>query len=99
VRDLDEKAGRDLPHSPWSVGVSASHNVYYHNASLQMTLGYYLYREMGYSAKDIEKPYYERIGLFYTFPSLSDLTLGVSLNAHLTKADFTELVISYPIKL
>ena len=99
VRDLDEKAGRDLPHSPWSVGVSASHNVYYHNVSLQMTLGYYLYREMGFSAKDIEKPYYERIGLFYTFPSLSDLTLGVSLNAHMTKADFTEFVISYPIRL
>lgn len=98
VRDLDERAGRDLPHSPWSVGLSASHSVFYHNASLQMTLGYYLYREMGYSAKDIEKPYYERIGLFYTFPSLHSLTLGVSLNAHMTKADFTELVISYPIR-
>ena len=99
MRDLDEQKGRDLPHSPWSVGLSANHHVYYHNASLQMTLGYYLYREMGSSAKDIEKPYYERIGLYYTFPSLSDLTLGLSLNAHLTKADFTELVISYPIKL
>lgn len=99
VRDLDEQAGRDVPHSPWSVGVSASHNVYYHNASLQMTLGYYLYREMGSNAKIIEKPYYERIGLFYTIPSLSDLTVGLSLNAHLTKADFTEIVISYPIKL
>ena len=99
VRDLDEQAGRDLPHSPWSVGLSASHSVFYHNVSLQMTLGYYLYREMGYSAKDIEKPYYERIGLFYTFPSLHRLTLGVSLNAHLTKADFTELVISYPIRI
>ena len=98
VRDLDERADRDLPHSPWSVGLSASHSVFYHNASLQMTLGYYLYREMGYSAKDIEKPYYERIGLFYTFPSLHSLTLGVSLNAHMTKADFTELVISYPIR-
>ena len=99
VRDLDEQAGNDVPHSPWSVGLSASHNVYYHNASLQMTLGYYLYREMGSNAKEIEKPYYERIGLYYTFPTLSDLTLGVSLNAHKTKADFTELVISYPIKL
>ena len=59
----------------------------------------WLYREMGSNAKEIEKPYYERIGLFYTFSALSNLTLGVSLNAHLTKADFTELVISYPIKL
>jgi hypothetical protein len=99
VKDLDERAKRNVAHSPWSVGVSASHSVFYHNASLQMTLGYYLYREMGFSAKDIEKPYYERIGLYYTLPSLHDLTLGVSLNAHMTKADFTELVISYPIKL
>ena len=99
VRDLDRQAGHDVAHSPWSVGVSANHSVFYHNVSLQMALGYYLYREMGASAKEIEKPYYERIGLFYTFPSLSDLTLGVSLNAHLTKADFTELVISYPIRI
>ena len=47
----------------------------------------------------MEKPYYERIGLFYTLPALHDLTFGLSLNAHLTKADFSELVISYPIKL
>ena len=99
VADLDERAGRHVKHSPWSVGLSANHTVYYHNASLQMAIGYYLYREMGSNAKEIEKPYYERIGLFYTFSALSNLTLGVSLNAHLTKADFTELVISYPIKI
>ena len=99
VSNLDKRAGHDVPHSPWSVGLSANHSVFYHDISLQMTLGYYLYREMGVNAKEIEKPYYERIGLFYTIPALSDLTLGLSLNAHLTKADFTELVISYPIKL
>ena len=32
--------------------------------------GVYLYRHMGASAKEIEKPYYERIGIFYTIPRL-----------------------------
>ncbi|MBQ8712748.1 MAG: acyloxyacyl hydrolase [Prevotella sp.] len=91
---------REVTHSPWSVGVSANHNVYYHNMTLQMALGYYLYHETGFYSERLEdKPYYERIGLFYSCPSLNNLSLGVSLNAHMTKADFTEIVISYPIKL
>ena len=94
---LDECYGRYWPHSPWSVGLSASHSVFYHRFSLQMSVGYYLFREMGYG--DEPKPYYERIGIFYTVPALHDLTLGLSLNAQLTKADFTEIVLSYPIKL
>jgi hypothetical protein len=99
VRELDERAKRTDAHSPWSVGLSANHSVFYRNFSLQVALGYYLYREMGYSAKQIEKPYYERVGLFYTLPKVGNLTLGISLNAHMTKADFTEFVVSYPIKL
>ena len=43
--------------------------------------------------------YYERIGLHYTFPRLGGLHVGVSLNAHLTKADFTELVVGLPLRL
>ena len=64
-----------------------------------MSLGYYLYREMGESAKIIEKPYYERIGVHYSIPGLNGLTVGLNVKAHLTKADFTELIISYPITL
>lgn len=91
---------RDVPHSPWSVGISANHNVYYHNMSLQMSVGYYLYHETGYFSDLLEsKPYYERIGLFYSFPSLGGLSLGLSLNAYLTKADFSELVINFPFTL
>jgi hypothetical protein len=96
---IDDYYKHKLPHSPWSVGLSACHSVFYHRFSLQMSVGYYLYREMGHRANLLEKPYYERIGLFYTLPALRDLTFGLSLNAHLTKADFSELVISYPIKL
>ena len=99
VRDLDEAAGRSLPHSPWSFGLGLRHEAYYHRLSLDMALGVYLYRHMGASAKEIEKPYYECIGIFYTIPRLHHLRVGCSVKAHLTKADLTEIVISLPFRL
>lgn len=98
VRELDEAAGHDVKHSPWSVGIAAKHEVYYHNLSLDMALGFYLYRHMGVNAKEIEQPYYERIGVFYTFPTLGNLKVGASVQAHRTKADLTEMVISIPLR-
>lgn len=97
VEDIDKKAGRDTKHSPVSLGLSLKHQVYYRNLSVAMALGYYLYREMGHHAKEVEKPYYERIGVQYSFPKLNNLSIGFNINAHLTKADFTELVVAYPI--
>lgn len=97
VRELDETAGRTVSHSPWSIGISARHEVYYHNLSLDMALGVYLHRQMGYSAKQVEQPYYEHIGVFYTFPRLGKIKLGVSVQAHRTKADLTEVKVSVPI--
>ena len=99
MRDLDEAAGRSLRHSPWSFGLGLRHEAYYHRLSLDMALGVYLYRHMGASAKEIEKPYYERIGIFYTIPRLHHLRVGCSVKAHLTKADLTEIVISLPFRL
>lgn len=99
VRDLDEAAGIHTQHSPWSLGISARHEVYYHNFSLDMALGIYLHRQMGANAKEIEQPYYERIGVFYTFPKLGHIKLGASVQAHRTKADLTELMLSVPVKL
>lgn len=98
VEKKDKAKGRDLSHSPWSVGIAAKHQVYFRNLSLAMSLGYYLFREMGHNAKENEKRYYERIGIHYTFPSLGGLTIGGNVKAHLTKADLTEFVVSYPIK-
>ncbi|MGN0069183.1 MAG: acyloxyacyl hydrolase [Prevotella sp.] len=97
VAQLDKEQGHDLKHDPWSLGIAAKHQVFYHNLSLAMSLGYYLHREMGANAKEIEKPYYERIGLHYTFSRLGGLTVGCNVKAHLTKADFTEFVVSVPI--
>ncbi|MBO4827331.1 MAG: acyloxyacyl hydrolase [Prevotella sp.] len=85
--------------SPWSVGIALKHEVYYHRFSVAMSVGAYLYRNMGSSAKEIEKPYYERIGLRYSFASLGGMYLGASVNAHLTKADFAELVVGFPIRV
>ncbi|MBR5061650.1 MAG: acyloxyacyl hydrolase [Prevotella sp.] len=99
IKELDRKAGYDICHSPYSLGLSFKHHVFYHNLSAAMALGYYLYREMGHHAKIIEKPYYEQIGIRYTFPQWKELTIGFNINAHLTKADFTEIVIAYPIHL
>lgn len=99
VKELDQKDGFTCKHSPWSFGVAAKHQVFYHNISLAMALGVYLHREMGNNAKEIEKPYYERIGIHYSIPQLHGLTVGCNVKAHLTKADLTEQVISYPIRL
>lgn len=99
VERLDAAAGRTARHDPWSLGLAAKHQAYYHNLSVAMSIGVYLYRHMGYQAKEIETPYYERIGLHYTFPSLGGLELGINVKAHKTKADFTEFVVSFPLAL
>ena len=52
-----------------------------------------------YGAYGLEYPYHEQVGVFYSFPKLKRLTLGFSVNSHATKADFTELQISMPVRL
>jgi len=101
VRDIERsgilKQGNSTI-SPWSLGIAARHEVYYHRFSLAMSLGFYLYRHMGLHAKEIEKPYYERIGLHYSFPKWNNMYVGIHVNAHHTKADFTEFAIGIPLK-
>lgn len=99
VRRMDKEDGYSERHSPWSLGLAAKHNVYYGNLSLRMSLGYYLFREMGHNARQNETRYYERIGLHYSFPRLGGLTAGINVKAHKTKADFTELALSIPVIL
>ena len=99
VRRIDERQGVQARHSAWSAGVALKHQVYYHRFALAMSLGYYLYREMGMNASKIEKPYYERIGIQYECPAIGGLTIGAFVKAHLTKADLTELVVALPIRI
>ena len=82
--------------SPWSVGIGIRHEVFYQRLSLAMGAGYYVYRNMGEMAKELEKPYYERIGLFYNIPK-TKIKIGGQVKAHLAKADLTEFTISVPL--
>lgn len=99
VAEIDQSKGLTLRHSPWSAGLALKHQAYFHNLSVAMSFGVYLFRHMGRQAKIIETPYYERIGLHYTFPKLQNLELGINIKAHKTKADLTEFVISMPLRL
>lgn len=99
IRRIDEAAGNTTSHSPWSVAIAARHNVYYRNLSARFALGYYLYRHMGTRATNVEKPYYERIGLHYSIPQLRNLSIGFCVKAHLLKADLTEVQLSFPVRL
>lgn len=97
VEEYNVGNGHNERVSPWSVALAAKHNIYYHNIVVNSSIGYYLYRNMGYAAKNVEKPYYERIGVSYSFKQLHNIALGFSVKAHLGKADFTEILLYIPV--
>lgn len=100
VAKIDKAQGHpDEPHSPWSVGIALKHETFFGRFSVRVGLGYYFFRQMGVNAKVWEQKYYERVGLHYAFPSLGGLAIGFNVNAHKTRADFTELQISLPMVL
>lgn len=99
LRTLCAEGGYEGRVSPFSLGIAAKHSTFYHNVSLDMALGFYLYRHMGGRAKRVEKPYYERVGLTWHIPALHGMTAGFNVKAHLGKADFTELTIGMPLML
>ena len=99
IADLDAQQGNVAKHSPWSLGIAAKHEVFYHRLSLGLSFGWYLHRQMGYNALFNESRYYERIGLHYSFPVLGGLKAGINVKAHQTKADLTELVVAIPVRL
>lgn len=99
VEQIEVSRGVKAKHNPWSMGVAVKHEVFYKQLSLAMAVGWYLYREMGHNADIMEKRYYERIGFKYTIPGCIPLSIGAVVKAHFTKADYTELLISFPISL
>jgi hypothetical protein len=98
IEERDKEKGYTDKHSPWSLGISLKHQVFYHNVSMHASVGYYLHREMGHRAKSVEKRYYETVGLRYSIPALNNLSVGFDVKAHFLKADYTQLVLSYPIR-
>lgn len=97
VKELDNLNGYHKSHSPISVGISGKHDVFYHNLSLSMSLGFYVFRQSGHKAKEVEQPFYETIGLKYHFPKLNNIALGAYVRAHAFKAHNTGISISCPI--
>lgn len=99
LKRLNKKKELSESLSPWSIGIAGKHEVFYHQFSMNMELGVYLFRKMGSNAKGVEQPFYERIGLRYRLPHMGGLTIGGNVKAHALRADFTEFTISQPIRL
>lgn len=97
VRELDRLNGYHKSHSPLAVGISGKHDVFYHNLSLSMSLGCYVFRQSGHKAKEVEQPFYETIGLKYHFPQWNNIALGAYVRAHALKAHNTGISVSCPI--
>lgn len=99
IEQLEQKEGNNIDCKPWSFGIAGKHETFFHNLSVNVALGTYLYRRMGSIDRELGGRIYERIGVNYSFPSLNGLKLGINVKAHTTKADFTEVVITYPFRL
>ena len=100
--DVETQIAKKCPEQVmWSFGLAAKHEVYFRRLSMQMAIGYYLSRPFNeYSNTDEEYPFYERIGLRYNLPFLSNrISVGYNVYAHLTKAYGTELVISFNLPI
>ncbi len=99
VKELDKLNNYHKSHSPISIGISGKHDVFYHNLSLSMSLGFYVFRQSGHKAKEVEQPFYESIGLKYHFPKLNNIALGAYVRAHAFKAHNTGISVSCPIRI
>ena len=78
-------------YSRHSLGVAMKHEVFYKRLSLYFSLGYYLHRHTGSLSHEFEKPYYETLGLRYTFPFFEKMYVGYHVKAHLLRADCMEV--------
>lgn len=48
---------------------------------------------------EMEQRYYDRVGLFLTFPRFGHLRIGGAVKAHRLKASYTALYVTMPIFL
>lgn len=98
-QDIDEEKGINCEHNPWEIALDVKHTLFYGNVSFALGGGIYLYKQMGDYSNRRDPIFFNRIGVHYTFPKLHDLTAGIEVKAHLTKADFAEFVVSMPLRL
>ena len=97
--EVQNSAAERSPRDQWSFGLAAKHEVFFRRLSMQIALGWYLSRPFNnYSNTADEYPFYERVGLRYNLPILSDcISVGYNIYAHVTKAYGTELVIDFKL--
>lgn len=98
--EIQQKVAGERPNNVnWSFGLAAKHEVFFRRLSMQIALGWYLIRPFNnYSNTADEYPFYERVGLRYNLPILSDcISVGYNIYAHVTKAYGTELVIDFKL--
>ena len=97
--EVQNSAAERSPRDQWSFGLAAKHEVFFRRLSMQIALGWYLIRPFNnYSNTADEYPFYERVGLRYNLPILSDcISVGYNIYAHVTKAYGTELVIDFKL--
>ena len=99
IEQLELNNGNTINCKPWSIGIAGKHEIFYNNLSLNVSLGSYLYRRMGTIDRELGGRIYERVGVNYSFPSLNGLKFGINVKAHSTKADLTEIIITYPLRI
>ena len=99
IEQLELNNGNTINCKPWSIGIAGKHEIFYNNLSLNVSLGSYLYRRMGTIDRELGGRIYERVGVNYSFPSLNGLKFGINVKAHFTKADLTEIIITYPLRI
>lgn len=99
IEQLELNSGNTINCKPWSIGIAGKHEIFYNNLSLNVSLGTYLYRRMGTIDRELGGRIYERVGVNYSFLSLNGLKFGINVKAHSTKADLTEIIITYPLRI
>lgn len=105
IRELDialaekyyDKSRLGFRYSRHVAGIGVRHEVFYKHVSLNLGLGVYVFRHMGYTAEVYESRLYQILGLRYSLPFTSDrLFLGYNVKAHkFSKADCLQFVLGW----
>ena len=93
-----EEAVNNCPgYSPISIGIALTHEVYWHNLAVHVSVGAYPYRHKGVNGEEAEKLgdrergwHYEKAGLRYYFPKFGNTFLGFAVKAHSLKSEYLE---------
>lgn len=106
IRDFDQiLEARGTSHtprhgySPHVLGLSLRHEIFYKQMSLNVGLGWNVFKRLGYTSEKEESWLYQHVGLRYSFPfTRNRLYLGFQIKAHrFGKVDCVQLVTGYRI--